>query len=228
MFKGTSFTLESFPHLLKLQKAFITLLIYLVTLAGHVSPSGAISALRCYSVRKIACFLSAGVRAEAGISPLCGKAVISKLAAGCDLLSCKCVSVKVCSSNASSSRHGRRVRARKGSKLLPSTTASTSHGHTVSHTRHHTHTDTPPVIHRQGQRDRFHDRHQLAGVTITNLKAPTSASPVECLSPASRGHMLASSQCSFIPTIDFFFFFACVGNIDQNSKSEYKQLKGCN
>lgn len=143
MFKGTSFTLESFPHLLKLQKAFIALLIYLVTLAGHVSPSGAISALRCYSVRKIACFLSAGVRAEAGISPLCGKAVISNLAAGCALLSCKRVSVKVCSSNASSSRHGRRVRARKGSKLLPSTTASTSHGQAVTHTPSHTHTHTP-------------------------------------------------------------------------------------
>lgn len=84
---------------------------------------------------------------------------------------------------------------------------------------------------------RFHDGHQLVGVT-TN---PTSHiclalwrffhRPPEVTRSQGQRSRFTSIQSSLIPSIHLFiylFIFACVGNIDQNSKTEYKQSKECN
>lgn len=153
------------------------------------------------SVRKPVHFLaaallkSAGVRADAGSIPRCRKGVISKPAAGYDLLACRCVSVKVYSSTTSSSRHGRRRRAWKSlrqkqlSRLLPTNTMS--HGHAV----------TNPPLSSTGKVSwhRFHGCH------------PTSAQPHDFLSLAllqwQHSRWFTSIQYSLIPTIDFLGFF---------------------
>lgn len=110
----------------------------------------------------------------------------------------------------------------------PTATDTMSHGHAVIN----------PPLSSTGKVSwhRFHACHQLVGATINKPKLPHPPSPVAFLSLASRGHMVAMTTQQVIHICSmffdshnwFFFFFACVGNIDQNSKTEYKQFKGCN